>query len=152
MSKTKRMQEDEKKQIEDAIEKTSKYHYQQSSKASELIRKIVFAIIGSCWVLIFANNGKYQEINIFLKITIAVSFIYLLLDVLHYFLDSCSYYHYSWDIYKTRSIEYIKKVYLPRQEHLDRRSFGLFCAKIGVGFIVAITFVIGMFWEPLTAL
>lgn len=145
-------EESKKQKVEKYINETETYHYNQSSKASELIRKIVFAIIASCWVLIFADDGSYQQTNIFLKATIAVSFVYLLLDVLHYFLDTCSYYRYSTEILKSRSVEYIDKIYIPKKEHLDKRSFGLFCAKIGVGFVVAITFILGMFIEPLSAL
>ena len=145
-------EESKTQKVEKYIDETEKYHYNQSSKASELIRKIVFAIIASCWVLIFADNGTYHQTNIFLKATIAVSFIYLLLDVLHYFLDTCSQYHYSTEILMSRSVEYIDKIYIPKKEYLDKRSFGLFCAKIGVGFVVAITFILGMFIEPLSAL
>ena len=46
--------------LKEEIDKVNGYKYSQSSKGSELIRKIVFAIIGSCWILIFAK-GKYQD-------------------------------------------------------------------------------------------
>lgn len=136
-----------KNEIKEFVNETSMYHYNQSSKASDLIRKIVFAIIGSSWALVFVGNES--TVNVFLKLTIATSFIFLLLDVLHYFLDSCTYFHYSWDIYKSQSMEYVQNVYLPRRERLDRRSFGLFCAKIAIGFIVAIVFILGIFFEQL---
>ena len=68
----KKEQEDLQKQIE----QVNDYKYKQSSKGSELIRKIVFAIIGSCWVLMFAK-GEYQEVNMFLKITLVCSFVIL---------------------------------------------------------------------------
>lgn len=64
--------------LKEKIQEANDYKYAQSSNGSRLIRKIVFAIIGSCWILMFAQ-GKYQEANVFLKITITCSFIYLLL-------------------------------------------------------------------------
>lgn len=130
------------------IDEANKHKYNQSSKGSELIRKIVFAIIGSCWILMF-TKGKYQETNIFLKATIAFSFIYLLLDVVHYFWDTCSYYLHAQNMERCETMDYVRNVYKPEDQHISRRSFVFFVLKVIACFVVSCAFVIGMFIEPL---
>lgn len=132
--------------LQKEIEKVNKYKYDQSSKGSELIRKIVFAIIGSCWVMIFAN-GDYQEINIFLKVTIVCSFIYLLLDVMHYFLDTCSYHRHAQKMEQGVTWNYVEKIFKPADLHISQRSFIFFILKVIVCFIVSCTFLTGVFME-----
>ena len=131
-----------------SIDEANKYKYSQSSKGSELIRKIVFVIIGSCWVLMF-TKGKYQETNIFLKVTIACSFFYLLIDVLHYFWDTCSYYLHAQNMERCSTMDYVKNVYQPADQYISKRSFIFFVSKIIVCFIVSGAFILGMFMNPL---
>lgn len=131
-----------------SIDEANRYKYNQSGKGSELIRKIVFAIIGSCWVLMF-TKGKYQETNIFLKATIACSFFYLLIDVLHYFWDTCSYYLHAQNMERCTTVDYVKNVYQPADQYISKRSFIFFVSKIIVCSIVAGAFVLGMFIDPL---
>ena len=134
--------------LQKEIEKVNDYKYKQSGKGSDLIRKIVFAIIGSCWILMF-TKGKYQETNIFLKVTIACSFVYLLLDVLHYLLDTCSYHAHAQIMEQCTTSDYYENVYKPDDLKISRRSFGFFISKVAVCFAVSGAFLLGMFIEPL---
>lgn len=136
----------EQKDLQKQIEQVNDYKYKQSSKGSELIRKIVFAIIGSCWVLMFAK-GEYQEVNMFLKITLVCSFVFLLLDVMHYLMDTCSYHFHAQNLEKSRSAEYLERVYKDADFHISQRSFSFFVLKVIACFAVSITFLIGMFIE-----
>lgn len=134
--------------LQNEIKQAEKYKYDQSSKGSELIRKIVFAIIGSCWILMFAN-GKYQDTNIFLKVTIACSFIYLLLDVTHYLWDTCSYHAHAQNMVQCTSSDYFENVYKPADVKITQRSFVFFISKVAMCFAVSAAFLLGMFIEPL---
>lgn len=134
--------------LQNEIKQAEKYKYDQSSKGSELIRKIVFAIIGSCWILMFAN-GKYQDTNIFLKVTIACSFIYLLLDVTHYLWDTCSYHAHAQNMVQCTSSDYFENVYKPADVKITQRSFVFFISKVAACFAVSAAFLLGMFIEPL---
>ena len=134
--------------LQKEIDKVNGYKYSQSSKGSELIRKIVFAIIGSCWILIFAK-GKYQDTNIFLKVTIACSFVYLLLDVIHYLWDTCSYHAHAQNLEQCTTDDYYKNVYKPDDKKITRRSFVFFISKVAACFAVSGAFLLGMFIEPL---
>ena len=136
-------------ELQNKIKEVNEYKYNQSSKGSELMRKIVFAIIGSCWLMIFAN-GKYQETNIFLKATIACSFLYLLLDVLHYFWDTCSYYIHAQNLEQCETSDYLEHVYKPADKQITKRSFVFFVLKVIVCFSVSAAFLLGMFLEPLS--
>lgn len=134
--------------LKEKIQEANDYKYAQSSNGSRLIRKIVFAIIGSCWILMFAQ-GKYQEANVFLKITITCSFIYLLLDVIHYFWDTCSYHHHAQNLELCTTTDYLEHVYKPAGLRIGRRSFIFFILKVMACFMVSGTFIIGMFIEPM---
>ena len=134
--------------LQNEIKQAEKYKYDQSSKGSELIRKIVFAIIGSCWILMFAN-GKYQDTNVFLKVTIACSFIYLLLDVTHYLWDTCSYHAHAQNMVQCTSSDYFENVYKPADVKITQRSFVFFISKVAACFAVSAAFLLGMFIEPL---
>ncbi len=144
--------ENEKKPKSDELEKARKeaneYKYKQSSKGSELIRKIVFLIIGSCWVLMF-TKGKYHETNIFLKVTITCSFVYLLLDVMHYLWDTCSYHLHSQNLELCTTTDYLEHVYKPSDLQISKRSFIFFILKVIFCFIVSGAFLLGMFINPL---
>lgn len=143
-----KLTEKEEQLIREKIKEANEYKYSQSSKGSELIRKIVFAIIGSCWVLMFAK-GKYQDTNIFLKMTIALSFVYLLLDVMHYFWDTCSYHHHAQNMEQCTTSNYMEHVYKPADLRIGRRSFIFFTLKVIFCFLVSGAFLLGMFIEPL---
>lgn len=137
-------------ELEQKIKEANKYKYDQSSKGSELIRKIVFAIIGSCWLLMFVD-GKYQETNVFLKVTIAFSFVYLLLDVMHYFWDTCSYHRHAQKMEQGTTTDYVERVYKPADLRISKRSFIFFVLKVSACFVVSFMFLLGMFIHPLSS-
>lgn len=95
------MEADNQDLIKKELEECQNYHYNQSSKVSSLSRNIVFGIIGTSWVLIYAN-GSYKRPCLGIIIALGLSFVYLLLDLTHYFSDSCSY---KKRIFRTRTRE-----------------------------------------------
>ena len=120
------------------LEECQNYHYSQSSKASSLSRTIIYGIIGTCWILIYADN-EFHEPCILLEIALASSFIYLLLDLIHYFTDSCSYrkeyFRLNDDLTADRHEKYMDKV--------SKRSFYILIMKFGLAIVIAVIFIIG---------
>ena len=94
-------------------------------------------------------HGKYQETNIFLKVTIACSFIYLLLDVTHYLWDTCSYHAHAQNMVQCTSSDYFENEYKPADVKITQRSFVFFISKVAACFAVSAAFLLGMFIEPL---
>ncbi|MDE6112156.1 MAG: hypothetical protein K2G46_01900 [Bacteroidales bacterium] len=85
-----------KKTINDEIEEYQKScedsQNEQSGKVSFTSRTIIYGIIGTIWILISTKEASCpNDINVLLVIAMIMSFIYLLLDISHYFIDSCRY-------------------------------------------------------------
>lgn len=128
----------ERKQIE-----CQDYHYSQSSKTSSLSRNIVFGIIGTCWVLIYAN-GSYHKPCLYIIITLGLSFVYLLLDLAHYFSDSCSYRNEYFRLERDKNTEGILYRHEEYMDGVSKRSFHLLIAKFICVLIIAVIFLIGI--------
>lgn len=79
------------------IDTAQKCHADQSATFSQNSRKIIWAIIGTNWVLIFSNN-KIDFPNAVILISILLNIFYLILDCLHYYLDTNFYYNISKEI------------------------------------------------------
>lgn len=125
--------------IEKKLKECQEYHYSQSSKTSSLSRNIVYGIIGTCWVLIYADN-KYHEPCWWIMITIGISFVYLLLDLAHYFSDSYSYKKEYFELEQKKNIE-DHEAYM---NSVSKRSFRLLTAKFICVLIIAVIFVIAI--------
>ena len=115
------------------------YHYSQSSKVSNLSRNIIYGIIGTCWILIYADN-RYHEPCIWLTITMALCFIYLLLDLIHYFSDACSYRNEYFKLNYNTSVDRHETF----MNTVSKRSFHLLIAKFTSIIVIAIIFIIGI--------
>lgn len=133
-------------EIEKRLEECQNYHYSQSSQVSALSRNIVYGVIGTSWVLIYAN-GVYHKPCVLLIITLALSFIYLLLDLAHYFSDSCSYRN---QFFRLDADKHTDGILFRHEEYMDqvsKRSFHLLTAKFISILIVSITFIISTIYQ-----
>lgn len=136
------MEEQDLKNIEEKKEECQNYHYSQSSKVSSLSRNIVYGIIATCWVFIYADN-YYHKPCLLLIITMILCFLYLLLDIIHYFLDSCSYRNESFELSEGKNIELHEKF----MDRVSKRSFYLLKAKFIAVLIIAVIFLLGTLYQ-----
>ena len=136
-----------KEKFEESIEEGNRFYGAQSAKVSQNIRTLVMGIIAIIWVVSY-NNGVFELPNLLLIISLFTSFGYLLIDILHYFLDTRFYYN------KLISLEknYGQEMYLTRYNQAlikySKVSYGWIWAKVIVFAIIAILFVVGM-WNHL---
>lgn len=142
------MEADNQDPVKKELEECQGYHYSQSSKVSSLSRNIIYGIIGTGWVLIYADN-QYHEPCTWLIIALGLSFVYLLLDLAHYFSDSCSYRREYFELEQKKNIE-DHEAYMNR---VSKRSYHLLIAKfysvlaIAVIFVIAIIRQLGIFQQ-----
>lgn len=135
-------------EIEKRLKECQEYHYNQSSKVSSLSRNIVYGIIGTCWVLIYADN-HYNKPCTWLIIALGLSFAYLLLDLYHYFSDSRRYREEYFELEQKKNIVN-HEAYMNR---VSKRSYHLLIAKfysvlaIAVIFVIAIIRQLGIFQQ-----
>ena len=123
-----------------AQDEANKTLHTQSSKASEVIRKIMFVLIASCWATVFVD-GKLITDNRLLVVTLCLCFLYCILDALHYFVDACGNFHLSKQIEKYPKKYDDKDKIDPLNNKIADRSFALFCAKFAVCIVSCIGFV-----------
>lgn len=81
-----------KENFEASIEEGQGFYNAQSSKVSQNIRTLVMGIIAIIWVVSY-KNGAFELPNTLLVVSLFISFGYLIIDILHYFLDSRFYYN-----------------------------------------------------------
>lgn len=141
--KSKKMEADNQDPVKKELEECQGYHYSQSSKVSSLSRNIVYGIIGTCWVLIYANN-HYNKPCTWLIIALGLSFVYLLLDLAHYFSDSCSYRKEYFRLDRDKKTEGILYRHEEYMDGVSKRSFHLLIAKFICVLVIAVIFVIGI--------
>lgn len=126
------------KDIQKLLDECQDFHYKQSSKFSTLARTLVFGIIGTIWILSYSEQG-FSPNNNWQIWTLIVGFVYLAVDVCHYFWDSCFYRN-----------EYFKfgneKEVLKHDERMSERakkSFKSVIAKLIILIIICILFFVG---------
>lgn len=95
-------------------EETQSFMYSQSSKFSKAARALVLGIIGAIWMVSY-EDGNFSFANTYVFISLFFGLLYLCIDVLHYYLDSMSYYKEikALDYYRTNdhlNVEHEKKM------------------------------------------
>lgn len=141
-----KMDQETKKNFEDSIEEGQGFYNAQSSKVSQNIRTLVMGVIAIVWLVSY-KNGVFELPHWLLVTALFLSFIYLVIDILHYFRDSCFYYN------KLISLEqnYGQKTYLKEYNHAlikhSKVSYRWIWAKVIVFAIIAILFLVGMFYQ-----
>lgn len=143
LAKSKPMEAYNQDLIKKELEECQGYHYSQSSKVSSLSRNIVYGIIGTCWIVIYADN-QYHEPCLWLIIVLGLSFVYLLLDLAHYFSDSCSYRREYFRLDRDKKAEGILYRHEEYMDGVSKRSFYLLIVKFICVLVIAGFFVIGI--------
>lgn len=139
------MNHDEKnKKFDEAIGEGQDYYSSQSGKVANNTRNLVLGIIGTIWIVSY-DNGRFILPNIYLILALCGCFLYLLFDLLHYFLDAKFYYK------KTLSLEknfgnwsYLIGPYNNSLIKHSKSSYNWMVTKFIAFAFVAIVFVIGM--------
>ena len=129
--------------IDKLKEECQDYHYSQSSKVSAISRNIVYGIIGTCWVLIYADN-HYHKPCLWIIITLCLCFVYLLLDLVHYFSDSCSYRNESFRLDRDKNKDGILYRHEEYMDCVSKRSFRFLILKFIFMLVIAVLFLIGI--------
>ena len=98
------------------------YYYSQSSKCSSVSRKLILGMLATIWIFIY-TDGKLTISNHILLYALVFCILYLIIDVLHYFLDSLSYHkeQYKLDEYKTTQA--INRNHEPFMNCVNKRSY-----------------------------
>ena len=129
---------DNNKDLQKLLDECQNFHYAQSSKFSTLARTLVFGIIGTIWILSYSTNG-FNPSNNCLLWSLIVSFLYLAVDVCHYFWDSCFYRSEYFNFEKEKEV--LK--HDERMEERARKSFKSLIAKFAILIIICILFIVG---------
>lgn len=124
-------------------EECQNYHYKQSSKVSQLIRNIIYAIIGTIWVMIYKDPGV-QSPGAMLTLTLGSCLLYLLVDLIHYFADACSYRVETFRLDRDCNREGILFRHEEYMDRVSKRSFIMLCVKFGLIILIAVIFVWGI--------
>lgn len=135
------------KEIEKNLTECQGYHYSQSSMASTLLRNIIFTIIGVIWVLSYKDTG-FLIPNLWLYIALGFSFLYIVFDVIHYFVDSCAYrkQYFKLESMKSRDNACEAEIIKSHEDDMTKiakRSFSMLIAKFITMILTSIVFIIG---------
>lgn len=119
------------------------FMYSQSSKLSSVSRNLIFGILGTVWVMTFAE-GKLTIPNPQLFYALLISLLFMVIDVLHYLLDSISYHRqqYKLEHYKTKGD--LINIYNKEMDSINKRSHNFVVSKTIILFLAAIMFIWGI--------
>ena len=119
------------------------FMYSQSSKLSSVSRNLIFGILGTIWIMTYAE-GKLTIPNPQLFYALLFSLLFMAVDVLHYFMDSISYHRqqYKLDTYKTD--EELRYIYDRDMDGINKRSHRFILWKTIVLTLASIIFVWGI--------
>lgn len=124
--------------IQRLLDECQGFHYSQSSNFSKLSRTLVFGIIGTIWILSYTEQG-FTPNNNWQIWTLIVGFIYLAVDVGHYFSDSCFYRSEYFHFEKEKNV-------FSHDNRMNKRSQSSYCAiwgKFILLSIICILFIVG---------
>ena len=99
---------------------------------------IILSIIGTIWIVSYSING-FTIANLWLLWSLIVGFIYLILDVCHYFFDSCFYRKEYFKFEEEKSVCKHDK----RMSNRSRLSYYAICAKFVLLIVTCVLFMIG---------
>lgn len=119
------------------------FMYSQSSKLSSVSRNLIFGILGTIWIMTYAE-GKLTISGPQLFYALLFSLLFMAVDVLHYFMDSISYHRqqYKLDTYKT--YEELRNVYDRDMDRINKRSHKFIIGKTLILMLASIMFVWGI--------
>jgi hypothetical protein len=124
--------------IQKLLDECQTFHYSQSSSFSKLARTLVFGIIGTIWVLAYSTEG-FSPSNDWLLWALIVAFLYIVVDVCHYFFDACFYRGEYFQFDKEKDISEHDK----RMDKRAHSSFYAICGKFIILCFVCLLFIVG---------
>ena len=124
--------------VQKLLDECQGFHYAQSSSFSKLSRTLVFGVIGTIWVLSYSIEG-FSPSNDWLLWDLIVAFLYIVVDVCHYFIDSCFYRSEYFQFDKEKDISEHDK----RMNKRAHRSFYAICGKFIILCVVCLLFIVG---------
>lgn len=119
--------------------------FKQSTKVSSLGRYIIYVFIATIWMFSY-EDGRFIIPSTYLAVTMAACLLYLLIDMVHYFIETCWHYKLGRFIYhssnqKVEKVEpYINNQFLK----INRFSFIMFVTKFIWCSVVSILFIINI--------
>lgn len=129
---------DRKEQLQEELQG---YYYSQSSKCSSVSRKLIMGMLAIIWLFIY-TDGNIAISNNLLLYTIFLCILYLIIDVLQYFLDSISYHKAQYQLDKYMTIKDINDSHEPFMNHVNKRSYSIFIMKFIVLCLSSLLFII----------
>ena len=116
------------------------YYYCQSSKFSSVSRSLIFGILATIWVFVY-TDGELSITNHHLLYALISGILYLIIDILHYFLDSVSYHKEQYQLDKYKSIQELDECHEPFMDYVNNRSYFFFITKFVVLCLTSILFI-----------
>ena len=128
--------------VQRLLDECQGFHYSQSSKFSSLARSLVLGVIGTIWVISYTHNGFVLATN-WLLASLISSFVYLAIDVIHYFSDACFYRKEYFRFKGERNNNDAITNHDNRMDGRSRKSFYAIVIKLIMLMIVCVLFLIG---------
>lgn len=135
---------DKKDTYDDLLGSSNKSLYEQSSKVSTISRGMVYAIIATIWAISY-EDGSFSFPRGWLLITICLCGAFLVLDLVHYYVDTFFHYKQTQDIFwhknLTREISREDGVKYAKNGKL---SYGFLSSKFYLVLVIVVCFLIGV--------
>lgn len=128
------------KKVEELQTELQQYMYSQSSKFSSVSRNLIFGIMGTIWAFSFAKGENLY--NPWFLFSLLCCFIYLMLDVCHYFSDTNSYNKEQYVLDKCTTLDDLSKHEIV-MDKINKRSNKFIHGKFWILVTTSISFFIG---------
>lgn len=132
--------EEKKQKLQD---ETQDYMYQQSCKFSSVSRNLVLGIIGTNWFLTYVD-GKLRIPNRYLFASLLLGLMFLLVDVIHYFVDSVSYQKELCSLDKYETEQELESKHEPEMDKINKISHRFIIAKFVLLVFASVLFFFGL--------
>lgn len=132
---------------EDLLKKCNVALYEQSSKVSTICRGMVYAVIASTWAMLYDNGHFYMPEGIMLW-TLGVCALFILVDIVHYFCETCFNYCTSQRVFKEeKQSEPIREKDLKKFVRNSKCSFWFVVSKFALSLFVIVMFACAIIFE-----
>ena len=131
------------KRKQELQDETQQFMYAQSSKFSSVARNLILGVIGTVWVLTYAE-GTLNFPNGWLFSSLLAGLSFLLIDVIHYYTDSLSYNRELYRLDKYVSQRDLDVKHEPKMDSINKRSHIFIVMKFWVLILTSILFIMGL--------
>jgi len=127
---------------DDLIDNCSHSLYEQSTKVSNISRGIIYALIGTVWVISYVD-GHFIFPRGWLLVTVIICLCFLLVDLVHYFVETCFYHREAHNVHNNRTDSYLP-IHNKRMIKRSRRSLGYIITKFSICLLAMASFIIDL--------